>query len=233
MLMQLSCGCCGGCTVGFWGTCDQITWAAGIQFPTSWTILGARDKDNLTDCNILVVGRYSFAAPYTDEPLATADRTAVADWITAGGVLFVIHDYYGSPSIIPVTPVDSLNAFLAAIGSQARAVTTTSGGAPNNTDFPVGTHTTSVSHPLLAGVDKLFVSAPGFMSLGSATLLFEARRLPGGYASILSVESYGQGSIVFCADASMINNSTAASHITTHGNKINKLLENLCALSAN
>lgn len=232
MLMQLSCGCCGGCTVGFWGLCNQLGWAPGIQFPTSWTILGARDKDNLTDCNILVVGRYSIADPYTDEPLATADRTAVADWITAGGVLFVIHEYYDSPSTVPVTPVNSLNAFLAAIGSQARAVTT-AGISPNGTNWPVGTYSTSVSHPLLAGVDKLWVSAPGFMSLGSATLLFEARRSPGGYASILSVETYGDGSIVFCADFSMINNTAAASQITTHGNKINTLLANLCALSAN
>jgi len=225
--------CCGGCTVGFWGACDQSTWATGIDFPASWTKLMLRDKDNLADCNVLVVGRYSFSTPYSAQPSTSADYTAVSDWITDGGVLFVIHDYYGSPSIIPSAPGTALNTFLAGISSEARAVVT-SGINPNSTDFPVGTFNTSVSHPLLSGVDKLWISAPGYMDLGGATLLFEERKPPSfPYVKVLSVESYGYGSIVFCADSSMVNNSSAAAAITSSGNKINKLLANLCAISAN
>lgn len=231
--MQLSCGCCGGCTVGFWSGYSQTEWASGIDFPTSWTKLGGRNKDNLADCNILVVGRYSSSSPYAAHPTTSAEFTAVSDWLTGGGVLFAIHDYYGDPSSIPSTPVSALNDFLNAISAQARAVVTP-GPEPNATDFPVGTFTTSVSHALLTGVDKLWTSAPGRMSLGTATLLFRARRPPSfPYANILSVESYGSGSIVFCADFSMVNNVSASSAITTSGNKINTLLVNLCSLAAN
>jgi len=110
---------CGGCTVGFWGLCDQSTWTSGIDFPATWTKLFSRDETNLADCNVLVVGRYSFSSPYSDEPTTSAEFTAVANWISGGGVLFVLHDYYGSPSLIPVTPVTNLNTFLAGMGSSS------------------------------------------------------------------------------------------------------------------
>lgn len=224
---------CGGCTVGFWGLCDQSTWALGIDFPVTWTKLFSRTKDNIAACNVLVVGRYKFTSPFTDEPATTADRDAVADWITAGGVLFVLHEYYGSPSGVPVTPINSLNDFLSYIGAESRPVATP-GIAPNNIDFPIGTFSTTGSHDLLTGVDKLWVSAPGHMTVGAATLLFEARKTPSTpYVSILSIESYGTGSIVFCSDASMINNAAAVAAIAADGNKILTLLENLCAISNN
>jgi hypothetical protein len=234
--MEWGLGCCCGekaCTVGFWGACDQSTWATGIDFPSSWTKLFSRTKDNLADCNVLVVGRYSFSSPYTAQPSTAADYTAVSSWITGGGVLLVFHEYYGFPSIVPSTPVTALNTFLTGISAQAMAGVTAS-PEPNSTDTPIGTYSTSVSHPLLSGVDKLYVAAPGRMTLGTSTLLFEARKSPFlPYASVLSIESYGYGSIVFCADHSMVNNSAAATAITSAGNKINKLLANLCAISAN
>jgi len=216
------------CAVGFWGSYTQVNWASGIDFPATWTKLLSRNKDNLSKCDVLVCGRYSFATPYAAHPTTSAEFTAVSNWINGGGVLFVLHDYYGAPSSIPSTPVTELNTFLAGISAQVRAVVTAS-PEPNTTDFPVGTFNTSVSHPLLDGVNKLWTSAPGRMSLGTATLLFEARRPPSfPYAKILSVESYGAGSIVFCADDSMVNNSAAASAISGSGNKINVFLENLC-----
>ena len=230
-MMGYCCHC--GCTVGFWGDCDQSVWAGGIDFPASWTKLTGRTKDNLTDCNVLVVGRYAFGSPYTDQPSTADEYTAVSSWITGGGVLFVLHDYYGVPSTVPSSVVTDLNTFLAGISTEARAVAT-SGPNPNATDFPVGTYDTSVSDPLLTGVDKLHVAAPGWMDLGTATLMMEARKSPSdAYAEILSKEAYGDGFVVFCNDFSMVNNSAAATAITTDGNKINRLLSNLCSISTN
>lgn len=222
--------CCKRCTVGFWGLCDQSVWDPGIDFPASWTRLMSRTKDNLADCDILVIGRYSFSSPYTDQPDTNIKRDAVASWITAGGVLFVIHEFYGSPSIVPSSVAFALNDCLDRIGSASRAGIVT-GIAPNGTDWPQGTFATSVSHPLLTGVDKLWISAPGHMTLGSATLVFEARKPPSfPYVTILSVEAFGAGHIVFCSDFSMLNNPNAFLAIAANGNKINKMLENLCSL---
>lgn len=229
-----SCNCrCKKCTVGFWGTCDQSTWATGIDFPATYTKLLTRDRTNISTCNVLVVGRYSFSSPYLAVPSSGADYTAVASWITGGGVLFVMHEYYGSPSIVPSSVVATLNTFLSGISTQARAVAT-SGINPNSTDFPVGTYSVTVSDPVLVGVDKLWVSAPGWMSRGSSTLLLEARKPPSfPYAEVLTIEAYGAGFVVFCNDLSIINNSSAATAITSSGNKINVFLQNLCKISTN
>ena len=233
--MEWGIGCCCGCiaTVGFWGTYDQSYWDTHIDFPDTWTKLYSRSTSNLTDCEILVVGRYQIAPPYTAQPTTTAERDAVADWVTAGGVLIVMHDYYGSPSIRPSSVVTDLNAFLSYIGTDARAVAT-AGPAPNLTNTPLNqVVTTSVTHDLLTGVDKLWLSAPGHMSytVPPSTLIFEARKtilLP--YVPVLTIEDYGSGKIVFWSDFSMVNNPDAYTAIAARGNKINVLLANFCSL---
>ena len=224
------CNHCGVHTVGFWGAYDQTVWA--VDFPSTWTKLKSRTSAKLSDCNVLVIGRYQFSTPYSAQPTTSGDHSAVASWITGGGVLFVIHEFYGTPGLVPVTPVDALNASLAGIGTQARAVTTV-GPAPNATDAPNNTTATTVSHPLLNKVTKLSVSAPGHMSLGTSTLLFETRKSPStAYVPILSIEAFGAGFVVFLSDYNVVNNFDAAANAIS-GNKVEQLLCNLGEISTN
>lgn len=230
---KCNCMCCpcGVHTVGFWGTYNQAEWQ--VDFPATWTKLTTRDSSNLSACNVLVIGRYSFSSPYSAQPTTGGEHSAVASWVTGGGVLFVLHEYYGSPSAIPSTPVTALNTSLAGIGTQARGVLT-AGPAPNATDTPMSvTADVTVVDPVLKCVKKLTISAPGYMSLGTSTLLFQARKSTStAYADILSIESFGAGFVVFCSDFSMVNNFDATSRAST-GNKIAQFLCNLGEISTN
>jgi hypothetical protein len=232
MAFKLCCSCNNQPkTVGLWDTYDQNVWT--VNFPVNWTILSNRTKDNLTDCNVLVIGRYKFSTPYTSQPTTSAQYTAIASWITGGGVLFVIHDYYGSPTTVPSSVVTSLNTALAGIGTQARAVAT-SGAAPTNSTSPIGTKPVSGTGAVMTDVTALYVAGPGFMSLGSSTLEFEARKTSSDpYVEIVSVEAFGAGFVVFLSDFSMLNTADSLTQITTMGNKVRLFLRNIGNISTN
>jgi hypothetical protein len=230
MAFKLCCSC-KSYTVGFWGDYEQIYWV--VNFPSKWTKLFSRNASNLTACNVLVIGWYKFDPPYVAVPSSSGDYAAVASWITGGGTLLVLNEYYGSPTVFPVTPINTINTSLTGIGTQARAVAT-SGPAPTSATTPIGTYPVGGTGDVMAGVDKLWVAGPGFMSLGTSTLEFEARKtVSDPYVSIVSVESFGAGFVVFVSDFSMVNNASAASAITSSGNKIRVFLENLGKISTN
>ena len=183
---------------------------------------------------MLVIGRYNFGtgSSAASQPSTGGDQSAVASWVSGGGVLFVVHEYYGSPGAQTIASTNDLNTSLAGIGAQVRAGTP-SGPAPNGTDAPIGTYAVSSAHPLLSGVDKLSIAAPGFTTIGTATMLWEARKSPStAYATIITIESMGSGFIVFLSDFSMVNNFNAASRLAT-GNKVERFLCNLGEISTN
>jgi len=234
--MEFGIGCCcktcGVHTVGFWGLYNQSVWA--VDFPTTWTKLTSRTAANISSCNVLVIGHYNYntASGASSQPSTARDQSAVASWVSGGGVLFVVHEYYGFPSLATNAAVNDLNTSLDGIGTQVRAGTTVS-PAPNVTDTPIGTFAVSSAEPVLAGVDKLSIAAPGHTNLRTATLILEVRKSPAkGYATILTIESMGSGFVVFLSDFSVLNNFNAASRAAT-GNKIERFLCNLGEISTN
>lgn len=228
--MEWGLGCCCGCpvcisTVGFWGAYHQSQWKSGTDFPATWTKLTARDSTNLTNCNVLVIGQSNFGN--TVCPTTSGDCAAVASWITGGGVLFVLHEYWGPPALWGDSASITLNSSLSLIGTQVRAGLTS---GPTST----GPHTVTAtnSHPLFCDVDKLSIAGPGYISSVSTSEPPLETLFSYSGAAIITIESFGSGFVVYCSDASMVNAFTAAQNVTS-GNKINQFLHNLGCIATN